>query len=59
MSHDLSGSKRRIHKSRCNLELSEVQQVTSKTFRDEKANSDQVNYHREDLSERSCMCSKK
>jgi len=52
MSRDLSESKRRLHKLRCDLESSKAQHVTSKMFRDEKVNSDQVNYCREVLSER-------
>jgi len=52
MSHDLPESKRRLHKLRHDLESSKVQHVTLKTFRDEKANSNQVNYYREVLSER-------
>ena len=36
MSHDLSESKRRLHKSRHDLELSEIQHVILKTFRDKR-----------------------
>ena len=34
------------------MESSEVQHVTSKTFREEKVNSDKVDYHKKVLSER-------
>ena len=36
VSHDLSGSKRGLHKLRHDLESSKVQHVTSKMFRDER-----------------------
>jgi len=45
--------------SRCNLESSKIQHVISKMFREEKANSDQVDYRRVVLSERSCIHSRK
>jgi len=37
-----------LHKSRHDLELSKAQHVTSKTYREEEANSNQVNYRRRD-----------
>jgi len=38
--------------SRCDLESSKIQHMISKTFREKKANSDKVDYHREVLSGR-------
>ena len=50
---DLKASK--DYTSRCNLESSKAQHMTSMMFRDEKANSDKVDYRRVILSERSCL----
>ena len=41
--------------SQHDLESSEAQHITLKTYREEKVNSDQVDYRREVLSEGSCM----
>jgi len=43
--------------SQCNLESSKAQHVTLKIYREEKVNTNQVDYHREVLSEGSCTCS--
>ena len=45
--------------SRRDLELSKIQHVILKTYREEEVNSDQVDYHRVVSSERSCMHSRK